>query len=136
MNSTKIRLIALLFALLVSPSAFSEIEIENCTPIYLYYKYRPPIDGIRRPHRAPGNIYLSLEVTYNSSISQLVFMDSQEHNYCFTITDGNGNIISEGNLDFGNQECIYINLGTLVSSTYYMTVIYGGYELEGSFTIE
>ena len=39
MNSTKIRLIAFLLALLVSPSAFSEIEteIENCTPVYLYY---------------------------------------------------------------------------------------------------
>lgn len=133
MKSRKIKLIALFAAILFSTTAFSENE--GSMPVYLYYNNTPRIDGIRRPHRAPRNTDLSLEVSYNIVTSQLVFTDCQGQVYYYIVTDENNTIISEGYLDFEDQECISVILDKMITGTCTLTVTHEGNEFSGSFDI-
>jgi len=136
MNSRKIKLIALFVAMFFSISTAAFAENECGTPIYLYYNNAPRIDGIRRPHRAPSATHLSLEVSFDEVTSKLVFNDNQAQIYYYTITDENNSTVSEGNLDFKNQECINVILDLMIPGTYTLTVIHEGNEFTGSFEIE
>ena len=78
---------------------------------------------------------LSIEVAYDEITTQLVFTDNQAHKYYYIVSDDNNNTVSEGYLDFENQECISISLDTMISGTYTLTVIYEGSEFSGSFDI-
>ena len=131
MKLRKIKLIVLFAAMLFSSSAFSVNE--SSTPICLYYSNTPRIDGIRQPHRVPSVRRLSIEVAYDEITTQLVFTDNQAHKYYYIVSDDN--TVSEGYLDFENQECISISLDTMISGTYTLTVIYEGSEFSGSFDI-
>ena len=135
MNSRKIKIFTLLLiALAMCPVASADNG--SSTPIVFNYKPKTPIDGIHRPHRVPGNIHLSLEVFYDAVFKRLVCEDFQSRNYVYMILDENECIVSEGYLDFDNNDCKYISLDTLESGNYTLLVIHNGYEFVGTFVID
>lgn len=135
MNSRKIKIFTLLLiALAMCPVASADNG--SSTPIVFNYKPKTPIDGIHRPHRVPGNIHLSLEVFYDAVFKRLVCEDFQSQNYVYMILDENECILSEGYLDFDNNDCKYISLDTLESGNYTLLVIHNGYEFVGTFVID
>jgi len=136
MKTGKIKFIAILIAsLLMSSSAFADTE--DSSPIFLSQENPPLVDGTKRPSRAPRNIHLSLEVSYNATNNQLLFTDSQKQSYHYMIVnDNNSYIVSEGNLYFESKDCINVNIFSRIAGTYTLIVSHEGNNFTGSFEIE
>lgn len=128
----RLKLTVLLLLAILSCSA-TFLENENSIPVFLHYSNGTHVDGIRRPHKVPANIHLSLNVFYNANDCQLVFADPEGKNYYYTIVDNNDNIVSGGYLDFNEQTNINISLGSQTTGNYTLIVWYGEYEFSGSF---
>ena len=134
MKAGKIKFIVLLFITLLSTQlVFSENN--GVAPIYLYHRHPSNIDGTNRPHKAPQNNQISLTVSYDGDNSQLIFTDTEGAEYCYTVVDANGCVISEDSLYFSNQSCICKGMNLVESGTYTLIISFEGVEFWGEFDV-
>lgn len=91
----KICFMAILFALLIqSTNMWSATQ--SVSPVYLYYKHTPKLDGNPKPSKSPANYNLSLNVSFNAESQQLVMEDSSDEVYTYYILNGNEEVVSQG----------------------------------------
>lgn len=128
----KIYVWAILLAFVMqSMNAWSKTS--SLSPVCLYNKHTPKLDGNPKPSKAPANFVLTLSVFIDEDSQQLVMYDPLGETYAYYIYNENEEVISQGVLDFSNSEYCTVDLWTYQSGTYVITIIYNGYTYSGTF---
>ncbi len=107
----------------------------SVSPVYLYYKHTPKLDGTPKPSKAPANYNLALSVSLDENCQQLVMQDQTGQQYTYYIYNENEEIISQGNLDFANTDNLVVNLWPYQSGIYTLIIVYNGYTFCGTFEL-
>ena len=109
---------------------------QSVSPVYLYYKHTPKLDGTTKPSKSPVNYNLSLSESYNAESQQLVMQDSSGEVYTYYILNENEEVVSQGILDFGSTDNQTINLWAYLSGTYTLVIVHDGNSFCGTFEID
>lgn len=131
----KICFMAILFAF-VMQSVSVWAATQSVSPVYLYYKHTPKLDGNPKPSKSPANYSLSLSVSYNAESQQLVMQDSSSEVYTYYILNENEEVVSQGMLDFSSTDNQTVNLWAYLSGTYTLVMVHDGYTFCGTFDID
>lgn len=131
----KICLMTILFAF-VMQSVSVWAATQSVSPVYLYYKHTPKLDGMPKPSKSPANYSLSLSVSYNAESQQLVMQDSSSEVYTYYILNENEEVVSQGILDFSSTDNQTVDLGVYLSGTYTLVIVHGGHTFCGTFDID
>lgn len=134
MESRKIKLFVLFVITLFLPSVALSQDESNI-PIDIYNN-DPITDGSRRPHRAPRKTNMSLNIWYDTNINQLVFFDYLKQDYYYMVIGDDNNVLSEGCLEFDNQDFIYVDLEIETNAIYTIVIFYEDNEYTGTLLIK
>jgi len=109
---------------------------QSVSPVYLYYKHTPKLDGMPKPSKSPANYSLSLNVSHNADDQQLVMQDSSGEVYTYYILNENEEVVSQGILDFSSIENHDVDLWGYLSGTYILVIVHDGHTFCGTFDID
>lgn len=109
---------------------------QSVSPVYLYYKNTPKLDGTQKPSKSPANHYLSLSVSINSESQQLLMQDSSGEVYTYYILNDSDDIVSQGILDFSSVENQTVNLWAYLPGLYTLVIVHDVYTYCGTFGID
>lgn len=129
-----IKFMTILFAFIMQSMTIWSSTISG---IYVYLQHITPkkIGDNSQPTRTPAKNNLTLNVFYNSGSQQLELTDSSNGIYSYSIYDENEEIMSQGVLNFNNDDILYIDLWGYQSGTYTLEIVYGGCTYSGTFEI-
>ena len=131
----KICFMAILLAFVMqSVSVWSATQCVS--PVYLYYKHTPKLDGMPKPSKSPANYSLSLSVSYNAESQQLVMQDSSSEVYTYYILNENEEVVSQGILNFSSTNNQTVDLWAYPSGAYTLVIVHGGHTFCGTFDID
>lgn len=131
----KIFYMAMLLAFVMqSVSVWSATQ--SVSPVYLYYKNTPKLDGNPKPSKSPASYNLSLSVSYNAECQQLVMQDSSGEVYTYYIINENEEVVSQGILDFISTDNYTVDLWGYLSGAYTLFIVHGGHTFCGTFDID
>lgn len=130
----KTRLTAILFAIIMQSSCIWADTIGGVT-IHLHYQPTNKVNGNGIPSRAPANHKTTLDITHNIEEAQLVLSDSSEKTYTYYIYNEQGEVVSQGILDFSTNSNISIDLSSYQSGIYCLSVTDDEYTYSGTFEI-
>lgn len=131
----KICFMAILFAFVMQSVNVWSATL-SVTPVYLYYKHTPKLDGMPKPSKSPASYNLSLSVAYNAESQQLVMQDSSSEVYTYYILNENEEVVSQGILDFSSIDNHIVDLWTFQSGAYTLAIVHDGYTFCGTFDID
>lgn len=109
---------------------------QSGSPVYLYYKNTPKLDGTPKPSKSPANYHLSLSVSFDAESQQLVMQDSSGEVYTYYILSDSEDVVLQGVLDFTSTEKQTVDLWAYLSGAYTLVVVRGGYTFCGTFDID
>jgi len=107
----------------------------NVSPVYLYYKSTPKLDGNPRPSRAPAKFNTPFTVYIDESKRQLSVTSIASGDFTYFIYNDSGEILTQGILDCVENTNHTIDLWSCQSGIFIIVFIYNGNTYEGTFEV-
>ena len=130
----KIYFVAILFAFVMQSMSIWANTL-SVSPVNMYRKYSPKLDGTPKPSKAPVNFSIPLSVFLDEDARQLIVTSVSDGDLDYCIYDENDEVISQGILSCNNIDDCVINLGFCSYGTYNIEVSYNEHVYEGTFIL-
>lgn len=131
----KIYLGAILIAFVMqSMSAWSNTL--GISPVNLYRKYAPKLDGNAKPTKAPANFSIPLTVYLDEDNHQLMVTSISDGDFTYYIYDDCGNVVTQGIINCTVNQVLSLGLWICQSGVFSIVFTNDGNTYEGVFAIE
>lgn len=131
----KIYLVAILIAFVMqSMSAWSNTL--GISPVNLYRKYAPKLDGNAKPTKAPANFSIPLTVYLDEDNHQLMVTSISAGDYTYYIYDDCGSVVTQGVIYCSVNTTFTIDLWLCQAGLFSIVFTNEGNIYEGEFEIE
>lgn len=131
----KIYFMAILFAFLMqSMSVWSNTN--GISPVSMYRKHAPKLDGNPKPSKAPANFNIPLAVFLDEDSQQLIVTPLADGDYTYNIYDGCGSVVTQRLIKCTANDSFSIDLCLCQSGFFTVEFVVEGNAFEGEFEIE
>lgn len=109
-------------------------SVLGVSPVCLHYKQTTVLDGFPKPSKIPVHYNIPLSVFLDEDTKRLMFTDSSDKNYGYSIYDESSDLVLQGILDFVSND-IYLDLSFLPSGVYSIDITDNDCTYAGTFIL-
>lgn len=128
-----LRIMAIIIAFVISGMKVWS-SVVGVSPVYLHYKQTTVLNGKIKPSKAPAHYNIPLSVFLDEDTKRLVFTDSSDETYSYSMYDESGDLVLQGVLDFVSND-LYLDLSFLPSGVYSIDITDNDCTYAGTFIL-